>query len=82
VQQVSGSLGAHEQGLIITTSGFSPGAKEEARRPDAAPVGLMDGDQLVQLLVANNIGVRRTNPDIIELRDFKEDSSENGDEPV
>jgi restriction system protein len=82
VQQVRGSLGAHEQGLIITTSGFSSGAKEAASRSDAAPVGLMNGDQLVQLLVANNIGVRRTNPDIIELGDFKEDAGENGDEPV
>ena len=33
VQQVRGSLGAHEQGLIITTSDFSQGAKDEAERP-------------------------------------------------
>jgi len=33
VQQVRGSLGAHEQGLIITTSDFSKGAQEEASRP-------------------------------------------------
>src|SRR5690606_965365 len=42
VQQVRGSLGSHEQGLIITTSDFSPGARLEAERPDATPVGLMD----------------------------------------
>jgi restriction system protein len=30
VQQVRGSLGAHEQGLIITTSDFSTGARSEA----------------------------------------------------
>ena len=41
VQQVRGSLGTHEQGLIITTSDFSAGAREEAARPDAVPVGLM-----------------------------------------
>jgi restriction system protein len=29
-QQVRGSLGAHEQGLIITTSDFSKGARAEA----------------------------------------------------
>jgi restriction system protein len=79
VQQVRGSLGAHEQGLIISTSGFSSGAQAEARRPDAPPVGLMDGERLVQLLVANDIGVHRANPDIIELGENEEDGDENGD---
>jgi restriction system protein len=32
IQQVRGALGAHEQGLIITTSDFSSGARDEARR--------------------------------------------------
>lgn len=50
VQQVRGSLGTHEQGLIITTSDFSAGAKREAERPNAVPVALMDGDKLVELL--------------------------------
>ena len=50
VQQVRGSLGAHEQGLIITTSDFSSSAKGEASRPDAAPVALMNGEQLAALL--------------------------------
>jgi len=78
VQQVRGSLGAHEQGLIISTSGFSSGAQAEARRPDAPPVGLMDGERLVQLLVANDIGVHRANPDIIELGENEEDGDEDG----
>ena len=58
VQQVRGSLGAHEQGLIITTSDFSLGAKEEAKRPDAAPVALMSGEQLAALLARHQIGAR------------------------
>ncbi|SHO53497.1 restriction endonuclease [Desulfopila aestuarii] len=37
VQQVRGSLGAHEQGLIITTSDFSSGAMKEAAQPDKTP---------------------------------------------
>ncbi len=78
VQQVRGSLGAHEQGLIISTSGFSSGAQAEAKRPDAPPVGLMDGERLVQLLVANDIGVHRANPDIIELGENEEDGDEDG----
>ena len=53
VQQVRGSLGAHEQGLIITTSDFSKSAREEAARADASPVALMNGEQLTDLLVEN-----------------------------
>ncbi len=67
VQQVRGSLGAHEQGLIITTSGVSEGAKEEARRPDAAPVALIDGEQLVALLIEHEVGVRRTPFALLQL---------------
>ena len=67
VQQVRGSLGTHEQGLIITTSDFSPGARKEAARPDATPVALMNGEQLVLLLVEHNIGVSRRTHDLIEI---------------
>jgi restriction system protein len=67
VQQVRGSLGTHEQGLIITTSDFSKGAREEAARPNAVPVGLMNGEQLVALLVENSIGIQRTSYQLIEL---------------
>lgn len=69
VQQVRGSLGTHEHGLIITTSGFSKGAREEAARPDAAPVALMDGEQLVSLLVSYNILATRRSHEIFELED-------------
>jgi len=67
VQQVRGSLGAHEQGLIITTSDFSKGAQDEAERADATPVALMNGEQLVALLVESEIGVRRTPVQLIEV---------------
>jgi restriction system protein len=67
VQQVRGSLGTHEQGLIITTSDFSSGAREEAERPNATPVALMNGKQLTALLIENDIGVHRTSYDLIEL---------------
>ncbi len=72
VQQVRGSLGAHEQGLIITTSDFSAGARSEAERPDAIPVALMNGTQLVALLVEHSLGVHRTNYDLIELGEAEE----------
>lgn len=69
VQQVRGSLGAHEQGLIITTSDFSDGAKKEAAQPDKTPLALMNGEQLVLLLTENDIGVFRSTPDLFEIDD-------------
>ncbi len=67
VQQVRGSLGAHEQGLIITTSDFSWGAKEEAAQTDKTPIGLMNGKQLVLLLMEHEIGVHRSTPNLFEI---------------
>ncbi len=60
VQRVRGSLGAHEQGLIVTTSDFSRGARDEATRPDAAPVALMNGEQFAALLARHQIGAPHT----------------------
>ena len=67
VQQVRGSLGAHEQGLIITTSDFSAGAIKEAAQPDKTPIALMNGEQLVMLLMEHGIGVHRSTPDLFEI---------------
>ncbi len=73
VQQVRGSLGTHEQGLIITTSDFSTGAREEAQRSSAVPVALMNGQQLVALLAEHNIGVHRNSYDLLELGPAEEE---------
>ncbi len=67
VQQVRGSLGVHEQGLIITTSDFSTGAIREAAQADKTPIALMNGKQLVMLLMEYGIGVHRSTPDLFEL---------------
>jgi len=67
VQQVRGSLGTHEQGLIITASDFSAGARSEAARTDATPIALMNGEQLVLLLIENSIGVSRQSHELFEL---------------
>jgi restriction system protein len=69
MQQVRGSLGAHDQGLTITTRDSSKGAQKEAALPDRVPVALMNGNQLVSLLVANKIGVSTVNHDLIEFRE-------------
>ncbi len=72
VQQVRGSLGAHEQGLIITTSDFSSGARQEAGQPDKTPIALMNGEQMLSLLIEHDIGVVRRSYDIIELQEDEE----------
>jgi restriction system protein len=80
IQQVRGSLGAHEQGLVITTSDFSTGAKIEAERPDATPVALMNGKQLVDILIENTIGITRTEHFLIELDEGFESRGNGSDE--
>lgn len=67
VQQVRGSLGAHEQGVIITTSDFTSKAIKEANQPDKTPISLMNGEQLVMLLMEYGIGVRRSAPDLFDI---------------
>ncbi len=67
VQNVRGSLGTHEHGLIITTSDFGKGAREEAARSDATPVALMNGKELASLLVAYELIATRSSVEIFEL---------------
>lgn len=67
IQQLRGSLNAHERGLIVTTSDFSKGAKEEAMRNDAHPIATMNGDDLLDLLMQHEMGVHRFAPDLFEL---------------
>lgn len=59
VQQLRGSLGAHEQGLIVTPGTFTSAAREAASHPDASPVALIDNEGLVSLLEEHEIGVER-----------------------
>ena len=67
VQQVRGSLGTHEQGMIITTSGFSTGAIREADRADAIPVALVNGEKLIELLVDHELLVKHTQVSLLNL---------------
>jgi restriction system protein len=78
VQRVRGSLGTHDQGLIITTSDFSPGASREAERADAVPVALMNGEQLVLLLSEHEVGVTRRSHEMLELTDTDVNTGKEG----
>ena len=67
VQQVRGSLGAHEQGMIVTTSDFSTGAIKEATQSDKTPIALMNGEKLVMLLMEHGIGVHHSRRDLFVI---------------
>lgn len=67
IRDLRGSIGVHEQGLIITTSDFSKGAKNEAVQADKTPIALMNGEQLVTLLMEYSIGVRSTPQVLFDL---------------
>jgi len=56
-----------DQGMIITTSGFSKGAKEVARVRNVAPITLIDGDRLADLLIEQGIGVRCETVDVLSF---------------
>lgn len=67
VRELRGSIGPAEQGLIITTSRFTKAAIREAEMPDRAPVALINGELLVELLAENEIGVKRQNRPVLQL---------------
>lgn len=74
VSQFRGDMLAMEdidQGMIITTAGFSQGAKDVARLPNTIPIILIDGDQLAELLIEHRIGVR---VEQVEVVSFDSDS--------
>jgi len=77
IQKLRGALGAHEQGLFITTSGFSPGAISDAARADAAPIATINGNQLVEFLVENEIGIRKNSLDWLDFVDSDLDQVQN-----
>lgn len=52
-------LGRAEKGIIITTSGFSNSAIEEANREGAPQVELVDGDKLVEMFEKVELGLEK-----------------------
>jgi restriction system protein len=57
ISELRGSLRPHQTGLFITTSDFSKPSVEEATDPYKAPISLMNGIELVDLLCDFGIGV-------------------------
>lgn len=51
-------VGQAEKGLVLTTGRFSGSARDEAVRPGAPAIDLIDGPELCQLLKDRDLGVR------------------------
>ncbi|MYI07447.1 MAG: restriction endonuclease, partial [Gemmatimonadetes bacterium] len=53
------------QGTIVATSRFAKGAVKAAFVPGQAPITLIDGDRLIDLLIEHGIGVRRRGVEVL-----------------
>lgn len=58
------------RGTIITTGGFTKGTKDAAFLQGAPPITLIDGEKLIDLLIQNEIGIRKNK---IEKWEFDEE---------
>lgn len=69
LDQLRGSLHYFQamRGTIITTGGFTKGTKEAAFLQGAAPITLIDGETLVNLLIEHDIGIRRREIRVLEF---------------
>jgi len=67
VTSLRGSLQVHQQGIIITTSDFSKGARTEALAPNKTHIGLINGEELVSLLVKHKIGISERSLPVLGL---------------
>ncbi len=69
VTQLRGSLQVHQHGIIITTSDFSKAAREEANAPSKTHIGLINGRELVELLIKHKVGVANRTLEVTTLDD-------------
>ena len=55
------------RGTIVTTSRFAKGTQDAAFATGVAPITLLDGDKLVDLLIEHGIGVRKRTIELLEV---------------
>jgi restriction system protein len=67
VTSLRGSLQVHQQGIIITTSDFSKGAREEAAAANKTRIGLINGQDLLELLIRHKVGVVEKTLKVVSL---------------
>ncbi len=69
VDALRGSLHRFDavRGSIVTTSSFAKGAQKSAFTPAQAPITLIDGDKLIDLLIEHGMGVRKREVPVLAL---------------
>ncbi len=67
IRELRGSAEVDQRGLVITTSDFQKNAIEEAKAPNKMPVSLINGSKLIELLVANEVGIKKTPATILDI---------------
>ncbi|REC94973.1 restriction endonuclease [Kushneria indalinina] len=70
LDQLRGALPYHKaiRGTLITLGKFASSCEQAALFPGAAPITLIDGDRLIELLVENQVGVRKSRPvELLEI---------------
>ncbi len=88
VDQLRGALPYHKaiRGTLITLGKFASSCEQAALFPGAAPITLIDGDRLIDLLIENSVAVRKSRPvELLEIdtSSFEiEDQSEGVSTPV
>jgi hypothetical protein len=71
VQQVRSALRPQEIGLLITTSLFSAGARQEAARLASPAIHLLEGPALIQILLTHQVGITTTPLALFDLPPIK-----------
>jgi restriction system protein len=59
VRELRGSLKVHEHGIVITPSDFTISAKAESDEAGKTRISLINGDELVELLIHHQVGVKQ-----------------------
>lgn len=69
LDQLRGALPYHQaiRGTIITLGKFAQGCKDAAIYPGAAPITLIDGDKLLELLLKHGVGVKKRQATLLEI---------------
>jgi restriction system protein len=71
LDQLRGALPYHQaiRGTIITLAKFAQGCKDAALFPGAAPITLIDGEKLIELMLKHEVGIKKIPQALFEVDD-------------
>ena len=78
LDQLRGVLPFHGaiRGTIITLGGFSKGCTEVATFAGAAPLTLIDGNRLIELMIEHSVGISKEPVDLLEISELTDATPE------